>query len=380
MRSPAPAWLALAIAVATTTAAAQQPAPPASEPLPGPANPAPIPSAPATRASDGNIRRPSGVPPVGTGIPTTGSSAAAPPPTPRELTPDELTDLKSRMVTGARRVILDPKEITDLRCSVLDAQGAANFPGRDGRMPRPEPRQISVTERSSLSAPETLNLAFGVVSPITFVDAKGRPWPIASVAYDPRLFAQDGAGCGTDAPLGASRVAASAGGDRPSSINLMPCRVDTWGNILIRLEGFAYPVALMVLSGVSDHVDIPITVRVAGASPLQPVATARAGSTGPRPSRSGPVPTVNGDAQLLHLFGAGTPPRDAQALRASGGAQAWIYRDRMYVRARGSLLNPPHEASAEAADGYRVFQLARPSARLLAEGPDGSDVTITVDF
>jgi intracellular multiplication protein IcmK len=92
------------------------------------------------------------------------------------------------------------------------------------------------------------------------------------------------------------------------------------------------------------------------------------------------VPTVNGDAQLLHLFGAGTPPRDAQALRASGGAQAWIYRDRMYVRARGSLLNPPHEASAEAADGYRVFQLARPSARLLAEGPDGSDVTITVDF
>ena len=102
------------------------------------------------------------------------------------------------------------------------------------------------------------------------------PWPIASVAYDPRLFAQDGTGCGQDAAMGASQVAAAAGSDRPTSINLMPCRYDTWGNILIRLENVPYPIPLMVLSGQSETVDIPVTVRVAGNSPLTPVRVAPA--------------------------------------------------------------------------------------------------------
>ncbi|WP_244749127.1 DotH/IcmK family type IV secretion protein [Methylobacterium indicum] len=286
------------------------------------------------------------------------------------------------MLGNTQGMILKPGEIQEVRRAVQDAQGAGNFPGRNGRMPRPEPRLLTVTQEISRSAPETLHLAYGVVSPITFVDAKGHPWPIASVAYDPRLFAQDGTGCGVDAAMGSSQVAAAAGADRPTSINLMPCRYDTWGNILIRLENVPYPIPLMVLSGQSETVDIPVTVRVAGTSPLIPVKVAAA-STGPV-RKGGGRPAARGTAApdttaLLHLFGAGTPPAGAQRLVANG-AQAWLYRDRMYVRLQGNLVSPQPVASADAASGYRVYEFLRPASRLVAERGDGAETAIRVEF
>ena len=126
----------------------------------------------AQEADPGGVRRPAGVPPVG-------GATNPPPPTPRPLTPAELEELRKRMLGGTQGVILKPGEIEGVRRSVQEAQGAANFPGRDGRMPRPAPRLLSVTQEISRSASETLHLAYGVVSPITFVDAKGAPWPIA---------------------------------------------------------------------------------------------------------------------------------------------------------------------------------------------------------
>ncbi len=310
------------------------------------------------------------------------SPSQAQPPVPRPLTPAELEELRKRMLGNSQGLILKPGEIQEVRRAVQDAQGAGNFPGRDGRMPRPEPRLLTVTQEVSRAAPETLHLAYGVVSPITFVDAKGAPWPIASVAYDPRLFAQDGTGCGQDTAMGATQVPAPAGSDRPTSINLMPCRYDTWGNILIRLENVSYPIPLMILSGQSETVDIPVTVRVAGTSPLTPikVVTASAapvrkgGPPGPRRG-GGPIDTT----ELLHLFGAGTPPAGAQKLAATGGAQAWIYRERMYVRVQGDLVSPQPVASADVG-GFRVYEFLRPASRLVAERGDGAETAISVEY
>jgi intracellular multiplication protein IcmK len=329
------------------------------------------------------VRRPAGVPP--TGLPPAGTPVAtqAPPPVPRALTPAELEELRKRMIGGTQGMILKPDEIQDVRRAVQDAQGAGNFPGRTGRMPRAEPRLLSVTQEISRSAPETLHLAYGVVSPITFVDAKGAPWPIASVAYDPRLFAQDGTGCGQDTAMGATQVPAPSGADRPTSINLMPCRYDTWGNILIRLENVPYPIPLMVLSGQGETVDIPVTVRVAGTSPLAAVkvvtasaAPVRKGAPPAPPRGTGPIDTT----ALLHLFGAGTPPMGAQKLAATGGAQAWLYRERMYVRVQGDLISPQPVASADAAGGFRIYEFLRPASRLVAERGDGAETAISVEF
>lgn len=334
---------------------------------------------PAPVPQGGDVRRPHGVPP-GSGNGGGGQGPNAPAPTPRALTAGELDELRKRMVSGSRGTILKPDEITGVRRSVQEAQGAGNFPGRDGKLPRPEPRVVEVSREASTNRPETLFLAYGVVSPITFVDGKGNPWPIASVAYDPRLFAQDGTGCGTDNGMGPQSVAAGAGSDRPTSINLMPCRFDTWGNILIRLENVAYPVPFMVLSGSNERVDIPITVRVAGTSPLQPV---RVASTAPAPrGRPAPrgAPAAPDTTRLLHLFAAGTPPPGAQTLNASSGAQAWIYRERMYVRAQGELVSPQPVGSAVGPNGVKVYEFSRPASRLVAERGDGAEVAISVDF
>lgn len=349
---------------------------------------------PAESAGGAAVRRPPGVPPTGVppasppsmgGTPPVGTAGtSAPPPVPRPLTPAELEELRQRMLGGTKGMILKPGEISEIRRAVQEAQGAGTFPGRDGRMPRPEPRLLSVTQEIGRAAPETLHLAYGVLSPITFVDAKGAPWPIASVAYDPRLFAQDGVGCGTDAAMGASQVAAAAGSDRPTSINLMPCRFDTWGNILIRLENVPYPIPLMIVSGSSETVDIPVTVRVAGTSPLVPVKVATA-SPGPARKGGGPLAGPGRGAgapdttALLHLFGAGTPPAGAQALVANG-AQAWLYRERMYVRVQGTLVSPQPVASADAASGYRVYEFLRPASRLVAEQGDGAETAISIEF
>lgn len=39
-------------------------------------------------------------------------------------------------------------------------------------------------------------LAYGMTTPVTFVDSDGYPWPIVNVTYNPTVLAQDGAGCG----------------------------------------------------------------------------------------------------------------------------------------------------------------------------------------
>lgn len=337
------------------------------------------PSPPAASASPvggAELRRPAGVPPGGAG------GTETPAAVPRALTPAELESLRGKMIESTKGAILKPDEIAGIRRSAQEAQGAGNFPGRNGRMPRPEPRVLTITQQTSVTAPETLFLAYGVVSPITFVDGKGNPWPIASVAYDPRLFAQDGVGCGQDAAMGATQVATAAGTDRPNSINLMPCRFDTWGNVLIRLENFAYPIPLMVLSGSNETVDIPVTVKVAGTSPLQPVRPTAAAPVRKDIGRPGPPrgPGAPDTTQMLHLFAAGTPPSGAQSLVASPGTQAWLYRDRMYVRMQGQLVSPQPVASADGPSGFRIYEFLRPASRLVAEGGDGSELAISIEF
>ncbi len=341
-------------------------------------------------AAGSGVRRPAGVPPFGipaTGVPPAGAAAAVPvaqppPPTPRPLTPAELDELRQRMLGNTERVILKPGEIQNVRRSVQNAQGAGNFPGRDGRMPRPEPRLLSVTQEISRSAPETLHLAYGVVSPITFVDGKGAPWPIASVAYDPRLFAQDGTGCGQDTAMGATQVPAPAGSDRPTSINLMPCRYDTWGNILIRLEAVPYPIPLMVLSGQGETVDIPVTVRVAGTSPLTPVKVVTASA----PVRKGGPPrarTRRGGTDRHH----GPAPPVCRRHAARGRAEARGDRRAGLALPRADVRPDPGHAGQPAAGrlgrrprGLPHLRVPAPASRLVAERGDGAETAISVDF
>ncbi|MBE7218695.1 MAG: hypothetical protein INR64_09515, partial [Caulobacteraceae bacterium] len=177
----------------------------------------------------------------------------APPPA-RELTPAEIGALQTMMTNRAITSTLTPANAEALRRMMMETQGMTP-PAGTADVIKPHPRRIDIDPQMLLEQPESLKLALGVVTPITFLDSSGRPWPVESVAFDPRMLAQDGNGCGSSPPGQAIQGA----GERPSTITMMPCRINTFGNVSIKLEGYALPVILMARStGASGEVDLPV--------------------------------------------------------------------------------------------------------------------------
>ena len=132
---------------------------------------------------------------------------------------------------------------------------------------------------------------------------------------------------------------------------------------------------------------MPVTVRIAksGASPL-----AASGVTGvPAPTTTATIPKTPmagvpkspaGIDGSLVAFAAGTPPIGAQRIRVAGDGdvQAWLFRDRLYLRGRVTLINPVHEATADR-DDIHVWRLT-PTARVLVAHEDGTEVALTLAY
>ncbi|WP_331287643.1 MULTISPECIES: DotH/IcmK family type IV secretion protein [Methylobacteriaceae] len=332
-----------------------------------------------------------------------GSGTASTPP-PRELTPAEISALQSVMTDRSGGAILTPGNVGAIRNRVIDAQSAATAAGySDEPPPKVRPRLMSVQPQVDMSAPQTVHLAFGMVTPITILDAGGRPWPITASAYDPRMFSVDGGGCGGQA---------AAPGERPTTIHIMPCRVSTYGNISITLENYPLPIVLIVRSGGRgvEAVDLPVTIEVRGRA--APARTAEAESAAltsaairPPDARqippgrhtalaaapAGPVRTIAARSgrggsghdpdRLMDDFGLGTPPRGAVRLQADDAAvTAWSYGGRLYVRGPVVVVNPVQDAMAQTPDGMRVWRFDRPVPRLLVTDADGRERAVTIEF
>jgi intracellular multiplication protein IcmK len=313
------------------------------------------------------------------------------PPPPRELTPAEIQALQREMTARGAAAILTPGNIGEIRDRVLDAQGASTLPGYSDQPP-PEPRARVVTFAGEIARlpPAQLYLAMGVVTPITFLDERNRPWPVASVAYDPRSFAQDGAGCGGQVQ---AATPASTGGERPTTINLMPCRVQTWGNVSIQLENLPVPLVFMIRSGGRDgFVDVPVTVKVRGRSPTTPIRPVEAAAAA-SPVRFAAAASLNAkgmepDAigrvkpdRMLDDFGTGVPPKGARRVRVdSPGVSAWMFNGRLYLRGPITVVNPAHDAVADAPGGHRVWRFDQPVSRVLVVGEDGVERGLSLDL
>lgn len=376
MRAVSVAIFAAVLGTASSALAQDTSAPVASPSAPGvpmmptpqtvPAQPAPPPPAQFQRP---NVQ--------------SGANGAQKPP-PRDLTPAELDELRRRMVGSAAQTILRPDDVETVKKRVIEAQGAQGFPGLVDKPMTPRPKQLFYTKVDAVGAPKTVHLALGAITPITFVDAKGKPWPIAGVSYDPRSFAQDGAGCGA----GASAPSAGPVGERPGTISLMPCRYQAWGNIIIQLEAIPYPIVLMLQSGGDNgFVDIPVTVRLHGVSPLAAVAAAVAQPASARPPRVERVraasPARTGADGLLLAFADGTPPKGAVKLRTSDGGRisAWAYNGQLFVRGTDcSLLNPQYDGTAESPNGTRVWRVSRLASRVLVADRDGTEFGVTIEY
>ncbi|KMO30582.1 hypothetical protein VQ03_28350 [Methylobacterium tarhaniae] len=346
-----------------------------------------------------------------------GRRAASPPPPPRELTPAEISALQSVMTDRSGSAILTPGNVGAIRNRVIDAQSAAHAAGySDEAAPKIRPRLMSVQPQVDMAMPQTVHLAFGMVTPITILDAGGRPWPITASAYDPRMFAVDGGGCGGQA---------AAPAERPTTIHIMPCRVATYGNISITLENYPLPIVLIVKSGGRgvEAVDLPVTIEVRGRAapaatrsadavvPATTPANAAASAAAIRPPEAIPVPPGRHTAlaaapagpvrtiaartgraravrhlpeglpdRLMDDFGLGTPPRGAVRLRVDDPAvSAWTFGGRLYVRGPVVVVNPVQDAMAQTTEGMRVWRFDRPVPRLLVTDADGRERAVTLE-
>lgn len=312
------------------------------------------------------------------------AEADAPPPA-RELTPAEIGALQTMMTNRAITSTLTPANAEALRRMMMETQGMTP-PAGTADVIKPHPRRIDIDPQVLLEQPESLKLALGVVTPITFLDSSGRPWPVESVAFDPRMLAQDGIGCGSAPPAQAVQGA----GERPSTITMMPCRINTFGNVSIKLEGYALPVILMARStGASGDVDLPVTVYVRGRSPSsQPMpAEAMAAYTPPpapvrfaghgRRGRGGPMQPD----RYLDTFGAGAPPANAQRVDIDDpSVSGWILDGKLYLRGAVTVINPAQDAMAESVGGVKVWRFDHPVPRILVVDESGNERDLSVTF
>lgn len=299
---------------------------------------------------------------------------------PRQLTQQELDTVRGAVVRDAAGAILTPGEVQDLRDRGINAQSAANWPGlsRD-TLPEAEPRVIQIADASK-RVPDKITLAIGVVTPITFLDKRGKPWPIASVAYDPRTFSQDGNGCGNNQ----QQAPAALTGERPTTITLMPCRYQTFGNISVSLEGLGTPIVLLAQSGFgTGKMDLPVTVRLTGASP-ETVAQARIDES-ERKSRAlirayNTVPAVPpGVDPELDSFLTGVPPKGAQPVRTDmREVSAWLYNGRLYLRGPVTVINPAYDAMGAGTNGQFIWRFNTPMARVRVVLDGGEERPVTI--
>lgn len=305
--------------------------------------------------------------------PTAPSLGEPAPPAP--LAPEDLERLRQEMIQNDNATQLTPAEIGTMRDRNRDNQRALTYPSYETTPPPIGQRREIQVSPSPNTPPYPLVLWKGMVTAITFLDRTGNPWPVLRVARDPGAFALNGEGCAA----GSGQDQVSAGeGDRITTITVMPCAFWSWGNIVVSLDGMTAPIIFQVASGAKEGyaaaVDMGITVRLPGTSPLKPQRPA--GYAAAPDDAAGFQP----DAALSEFLN-GTPPKAARPARILGGAEAagWIYGGALYLRGNFTVVNPVHQARAAYGE-LQVWRFDQPVSRILVKDRSGAEQVVTLDF
>lgn len=248
---------------------------------------------------------------------------ATPPPTPEELfeasvkelfalTPEQLRRLRD-VVQKRREAILS----RDIRCTILSSR--IDFtPGT------PPTEQL---------------LAPGIASALTFTDASGKPWPVARHTI------------GDSAAYQIIRNSPDEGGH---SMTITPLMSAGSSNLVVYLKDASVPVILL-LRITPDDAHCRHDLLVAGLGPNADTATAAPPETGEA-----------GTPLLLTFLSGADLPDEARPVPVTGiEAHAWLYRDRMYVRSRHTLISPSWSGQLAGPNNYKVWLLEEPTSQLL---------------
>lgn len=218
---------------------------------------------------------------------------------------------------------LNPKDVRRLHRMFNEVKRAADKPV--GEPPRPTSSSLRV-DLSPGAAPPVIRLAGGYVSTLVFLDQTGEPWPIK--AYDignPRNF--------------------DVHWDKESNMLMIQAQGDyDSANMAVRLKGQNTPV-MLTLTPDQKSVDYRVDLHIPGTGPnAQPV-------------QGNALPSKPSDT-LLHILD-GVPPEKARRVHVSGGqAQAWLYRNKLYIRTDKTIVSPSWDSVMTSTDGTHAYELA----------------------
>lgn len=257
-----------------------------------------------------------------------------------EKTPQELeTEIRKEAFNAAVNGFLPlrPDEIRRFLEVYDEAKQASNTPIY------PHPKSESRVEEVSLDpadAPPVINLATGHVTTVTFLDATGARWPIASMTW-------------------AGDFDLSTPEEGGSIFKIIPLSDFSYGNVSINLLNLSAPV-ILTLKAQREKVDVRFDVQIPQEGPFAKPALIGA-SRGPK-TKAGSV--------TMTSFLDGTPPDGAVALKVTGAdsrTRAYRMSEKIYLRTPLSLISPAWDSSSQSADGMNIYVLSDTPVLLLSD-------------
>jgi len=241
---------------------------------------------------------------------------------------------------------LSPGEIVTLHKEMDSRQRAAAQPAKP--MPKPRNQALDIALRSGDGNP-SLPLLLNYATSVSIFDVTGKPWPIMSVVNgDPTDFE-------IKPPLKDSH-----------HIYVKPKSPYARGNMILYLKDYSMPLVVDLEAG-ADSLSSSVKIRLASRGPGAQISLIE-----------NETPKV-GDP-ILTGFLQGVPPASAEALAVDGiEAQAWRFKNHIYLRSRATMLSPgcSSQSNDDDANNMHVCEMEDISVALVSE--NGRQVPIKIN-
>lgn len=200
-----------------------------------------------------------------------------------------------------------------------------------GSSPLNPPKPVSTSQQVELSpgsAPPVVRLARGFVTAMVFIDQTGAPWPIEFYDLgDPGIF--------------------NIQWDRKSNTMLVQAMTQyRYGNLAVKLKGLNTPVMITLVPG-QGEVDYRVDLRIKNRGPNAitfPIDN-------PIPNAANPM--------LMGVLD-GVAPEGSKVLQLnSSDAEAWLYKNKIYLRTSLTVLSPSWLGVMASADGTKAYEMLK---------------------
>lgn len=300
---------------------------------------------PAAAPAPAQTQNPDLPPPAATQTTASGATDAPPTADPSRSTlsvnQEELGEQAFGGVVG-QLLPMSSDQIAKLREAFNETQLAAATPA--GIPPKPTTTSL-IVNLSPQSAPPVIRLGAGYISSLVFMDSTGQPWPIAAYSIgDPNAF--------------------NIQWDKKGNTLLVQsASFYKRSNLAVILKDLNTPVMLTLLAG-QGAVDYRVDLRIPELGP-----NAMFVQNG-LPDMANP--------ELLEVLN-GVPPHHSKRLKVTGGdAEAWIVRNKLYLRTTLDIISPAWQAIMTSIDGTHAY-LLQPSPVILAL-QRGKEKTLTLNI